>query len=102
MAVQPFTSSPLAKDIPNNPAGCQISPHHAPAVHVVEAVTVSPNGDIDHYAWLVCDSRVCVEDATLHADAISPRSLPAVLRDATLADLEELSGLAVTGEVAAA
>lgn len=96
MAVHPLIfADSLAKDLRINPASCQISPHLNPAVHVVEAIEVSPNGDITPHSWLVCDTRLCVEDAMLHADAISPPSLPATRRDATITDLEELSGLEI-------
>jgi hypothetical protein len=101
MAVQPPTSADrLAKDLRINPASCQISPHLNPAVHVVEAIEVSPNGDITPHSWLVCDTQLCVGDAMLHADAISPPSFPSTRRDATVADLEELSGLEIPAVVA--
>lgn len=96
------TPSTFARDLTHNPASCQISPHTdpAPAVFVVRALEVSHNGDVRRHAWLVCDIRTCIEDAMIHADAISPPSIPAVMWPATVEDLEELSGLAVLGEVA--
>jgi hypothetical protein len=96
-----ITAHTFARDLKTNPTSCQISPHPAPAVFVARALEVSPHGDMTRHAWLVCDNRLCIEDAMIHADAISPPSLPAVLWPAVVADLEELSGLAVLPEVAA-
>lgn len=90
-----ITPSTFARDLDFNPVHCAISPHSYPAVHVVRALEVSPHGDMTRHAWLVCDNRLCIQDAMLHADAISPPSIPAVLWPATVADLEELSGLQV-------
>lgn len=96
-----ITAATFARDLPFNPARCMIGPHAAPAVFVVRALEVSHNGDLIHrHGWLVCDSPLCIDDAMIHADAISPKSIPAVMWPATVQDLEDLSGLAVIEQVA--
>ena len=86
-----------ARDLDINPVGCGISPHAYPAVWVVRAVAFSAHGDITHHDKLVCDHQLCIEDAELHAAAISHPSVPFVRELATVEDLEVLSGVDVTG-----
>lgn len=90
----------LAKDLPHNPVPCGISPHpHSAAVKVLEAV-VPDTISVEPLRWLLCASGECRQEAYRQADSYLPTSEPD-LRDATVRELEAISGLAVTETAAA-
>lgn len=83
----------LAKDLPRNPVPCGVSPHaHSVAVAVLEAV-VPDAISVEPLRWLLCASVECRQEAYRQADSYLPTSTD--LRDATVRELEAISGLAV-------
>lgn len=101
MAASHFTPSPLAKDLRHNPVPCGVSPHaeHTPATLVVEAVVSDRISGSGRLYWLTCDAIDCLCDAQRQADSYLP--VLTDLRDATVAEIEWLSGLAVTEQAVA-
>jgi len=69
-----------------------------PATHVVEAVFVNGE-DVDRHLWLVCATPSCQDDIRLHVESFDPDSYE--LRPATVAELELVSGMDVTGQLTA-
>jgi len=100
MATPSNTSSTLARDLLFNPVRCQASPHQAPAVLIYEAVVSDRYTDTGRMYWLVCDDVHCLSEIQQQADSYNPCLTD--LRDATAAELEEISGLDVTGKFAGA
>ena len=85
--------STLARDLAVNPVTCQVSPHPAPAVLVYEIVASTRYFDTGRRSWLVCDSLSCLSEIQQHGDSFNPALTD--LRDATVAELRELSGLEI-------
>jgi hypothetical protein len=90
--------SPLAKNLDVNPVTCGVTPHQNPAVYVYEAVVSERISDNCRLYWYMCDSVACLAEAQARADSYLPVATD--LRDATVAELEELSGIAVAEQVA--
>jgi hypothetical protein len=92
------TPATLAADLPFNPVPCGVSPCGNPALYVLEAVVSERISDNGRLWWLTCGSIICLCDAQQQADSYLP--LDSDLRDATVAELEHLSGIAVLAGVA--
>lgn len=93
MAAPVLTPSTLARDLPHNPVTCQVSPHLAPAVLVYEIVASTRYFDTGRRSWLVCESLDCLSEIQQHGDSFNPSMTD--LRDATVAELGESSGLEI-------
>lgn len=83
----------LARDLDFNPVPCGVTPHAAPAVYVYEAVVSERISDSGRLYWYTCDSVACLADAQEQADSYLP--IATDLRDATVSELEALSGIAI-------
>lgn len=88
-----ITPSALARDLPFNPVPCGISPCGGRSTLVLEAVVSERISDTCRLYWLTCDAIGCLCDAQRQADSYLP--VLTDLRDATVAELETISGLAV-------
>lgn len=88
-----LTPATLAKDLPRNPVPCGVSPCGNQALYVLEAVVSERISDTCRLFWLSCDAIECLCVAQSQADSYLP--VMTDLRDATVADLEWLSGDAV-------
>lgn len=102
MAVLLSTPLPrFARDLPTNPARCEVGdPTCPPATMVLEALVSDVVSDTGRMHWLTCDRIACLSEAQQLADGYA--AVDTDLRDATVAELLELSGLDVTGAEAAA
>lgn len=90
--------SGLAKHLLRNPVPCGVSAHEEPsaATRILEAQV--PAYISDHpLNWILCDAAECEEEARKQADSYLP--IGTDLRDATVNEIETVSGLSVTGEL---
>jgi len=87
------TPSTLARDLDFNPASCDRPACSNPAVLVLEAVVPDTTSDTGRMHWTVCEDITCLNWAQRDADDYAP--IDTDLRDATVAELSELSGLEI-------
>lgn len=102
MAVQHPQLPRLARDLIHNPVACGVSLHLAPsaATRILEAQVPAYVSDWP-LTWLLCDADACEREARDLAAAYLPYDIPD-LRDATVAEISEISGLSVLGSIAGA
>jgi hypothetical protein len=85
----------LARDLVVNPVECQVYRHPVEATLVFEAVIPDGPHEVAHKHWLICTNVQCIALARFLAGEFCPVSTE--VRDATVVELEEYSGLDVAG-----
>jgi len=102
MAFPSLTPDTLARDLDSNPVTCQSSGCLSPAVYVLDTLAYhgDPNDPRDHQAWLICAYWECRDKVGYAADRLGFTEQQRY--EATVRDLENLSGLAVIETIAGA